>query len=159
MGTKTFNHMSMIFCNGFHKMQQTDSSLSETLLNSLLFSLLSGNKGEERSKKDEISHSHTLSHFLSDTHKHTSRPVRLMVGLSAAYSELLENAVLSSLRSCLHCVCIYVWGGKSRVCMCVCTLQCLLWIRRHRLRDWGLGSAIAGGMGQTLIHTQTNMVT
>lgn len=76
--------------------------------------------------------------------------------------------------------CVYVcektkWGGNSRVPMCVqyvclwmrptkehkqaclvcvCTLQWLWWIRQHRLRDWGLGNAVAGGMGQTLMQTQ-----
>lgn len=70
---------------------------------------------EERSKKDEISHSRT--HFLSDTHKRTSRPGRLRVGLSAAYSELLENAVLpvfSPVVCVWQCVCVCVCEKKVR---------------------------------------------
>lgn len=38
-------------------------------------------------------------------------------------------------------VCVYVWKLHW------------LWIRQHRLRDWGLGSALAGGEGQTQWHS------
>lgn len=51
----------------------------------------------KRRKKQEILHFSVmlvLTHIVSDAHKHTSRPVRLRVGLSAAYNALLENAVL-----------------------------------------------------------------
>lgn len=73
-------------------------------------------EGKKRMKEDH-SHMHTLPFC------HTSRPVRLRVALSAAYSELLENTVLPifSLGLFMLCLCemeaeeghsrmpVYVW--------------------------------------------------
>ena len=77
---------------------------------------------------------HTVSQFVSETHKRTSRSVRLRLGLSAACSELLENAVLpvfSLLSVCTvcvwqcatHCVCVRIESEKEMadcLCMYVC---------------------------------------
>ena len=80
--TKTFNHISIFFCSVFHKhVADCLAALWDTL----------GNK--ERKEASEMKH-HTHTHFLCDTHKHTSRPVELSVALSTAYSELLENSLL-----------------------------------------------------------------
>lgn len=126
-------------CNVFNNVQQTDSlcdtaeMLHMTLLNCILPSFLSTvrKQGEEKNK-------HILS--LTHTNIHTSRPVKLRVGLSAAYNKLLENAVLPVFFLLLFAMC--VWS-------CAC-------IEKKKRRKWKSACVCTVCVSVSEIHRETN---
>lgn len=93
-------------------------------------------------KQERLNFSLTLTHILSLIHTniHTSRPVKLRVGLSAAYNKLLENAVLPVFFLLVFAMC--VWS-------CAC-------IEKKKRRKWKSACVCTVCVSVSELHRETN---